>query len=230
MYKINRQVTHDNILPCVDDQYSFIRLFHSRPDMPSVDVYVDGFLRFRNIPYLGLSYYIPSRVAIRNIQVYEYGTQNLLLEVPEFEVLGGQIFTFTIDRIGEGLQILAIKDDINEKVYPDQTKVRFVNLTNEEISIDMTHIRQGIPKIIEVVPPSNVSNYVAAREGSYTIHVGTNNPGLYNPTARIALPIGKLNTVYLVGSLDMSSELFQAGGSAQFVIMVDGNTSFTTCK
>lgn len=230
MHKINRQVTHDNIIPCVDDQYSFIRLFHSRPDMPSVDVYVDGALRFRNIPYLGLSYYIPSRVATRNIQVYEYGTKNLLLEVPEFEITGGQIFTFTIDRVGENLEVLAIRDDINEKVYPDETKVRFVNLTGEELTVDMTYIRGGIPKIIEIIPPANVSNYVKTREGSYTIQAGTNKPGAYNPRARIALPIGKLTTIYIVGSLDPTSKLFQEGGSAQFVIIVDGNTAFTICK
>ena len=230
MFKINRQVTHDNVIPCVDDQYSFVRLFHSIPDMPSVDVYVDGALRFRNIPYLGLSYYIPSRVATRNIRVYETGTQNLLLEVPEYQVIGGQIFTFTLNRVGENLNILGVTDDINQKVYPDETKVRFINLTGEFINVEITHIRELIPPIRVPLEHAGVSDYIEAMAGSYKIYATTNKQGSYNPTARIALPVGKLTSIYLVGSLDPASKLFQEGGSAQFVIIVDGNTIFTICR
>jgi hypothetical protein len=71
---------------------------------------------------------------------------------------------------------------------------------------------------------------VKTTEGLYRIAVETNKPGAYNPTARVSLPIGKLTTVYIVGSLDPTSKLFKEGGSAQFVIIVDGNTSFTVCR
>jgi Domain of unknown function (DUF4397) len=229
MYKIKRQVSHDIIIPCVDDRNSFTRFFHSVPDMPPIDVYVDGIMRVKNIPYLGLSFYVSSVAGTHTVQYYESGTKNLLLDIPEHQSPGGNIITFTLDRVGENLNLLMIVDDISQKVYPDETKVRFVNLTGEEITIAMTYLSEETPLITERVKPAIPSEYVRTRAGLYSIKAVTNKPGAYNPTARIGLPIGKLTSIYIVGSLDPTLKLFKEGGSAQFVIIVDGNTMFSKC-
>ena len=229
MYKIKRQVSHDIIIPCVDDRNSFARFFHSRPDVPPIDIYVDGIMRVKNIPYLGLSFYVSSVAGKHKVQYYEAGTKNLLFEIPEHQIPGGNIITFTLDKQGEKPNLLMIVDDISQKVYPDETKVRFVNLTGEEISIEMTYLREDIPPITVFVEHAIPSDYIKTRAGSHSINATTSKVGAYSPTARISLPIGKLTSIYLVGSLDPTSKLFQEGGSAQFVIIVDGNTMFSKC-
>jgi len=134
----SRHLIDEPLIPCVPPEYSYVRFFHSLPQLEDVYIYIDGLLRSSRLSYLDMTYYVPFVRGKYDIQVYSAKENILVFEIEEFEIIGGQILTFAGAVDEEGIRFLPIIDDVNERVDPDETKIRFFNLDGGSISITLT--------------------------------------------------------------------------------------------
>jgi len=80
----NRQVINELIEPCTPPEYSFVRIFHSLPELPPVDIYVNNMLRAKNLSYKDMTPYMPSGFEKYNVKIFPAGTtDNPLLDISD---------------------------------------------------------------------------------------------------------------------------------------------------
>ena len=227
MFYNPRQVIHELINPCTPPQYSFIRGLQGIPELPPVDVYVNGMLRAKNLGYKDLTPYMPSGSEKNDVQIFLAGTKEKpLLDIKELPSQRGQIITFVILGSVEDIKLLPIVDDINEKIMPDETKIRFYNLDSSNISFDMTMANGSISKSLGF---AEGTEYTEINPGDHRFEVRSSNPNIRPITMNITLKPGRIYTVYITGSVDPHSPKYAQGNIPQIILAVDGNTTLTKC-
>jgi len=134
---MNRQDIYDTLNPCIDNQASMVRMFNLVPGI-SIDIYINDSPRVVGLEYGELSDYMPTIIGKRNLKVYQSQTDNLLLELQDFDIPPGQILTYVFFGSPSNVRMLPLLDDINETIAPDRTKVRFYNLDASDAALTIT--------------------------------------------------------------------------------------------
>lgn len=226
MYK-NRQTVQELEEPCVTRISALIRGFQSIPELPPVDVYVNDILTVRNFQFKDMSQYKTQCFETQNVKIFPTGTTDTPLAVIEnIPVPLGQILTFTITGSIKDIDIVPIIDDINERIRPDQTKIRFYNLDNSDISFEMS-LPQG--SISQTLSYNQGTNYDLINSGTHRFQLKSSNKNIRPIDIRIELKSGRIYTLYITGSMDPNSPLYSAGNIPQIILAVDGNTLYGKC-
>jgi hypothetical protein len=222
-----RQVIYELVEPCTPPEYSFIRGFHSLPELPPVDVYINNMLRARDFKYKDLSPYMPSGFESYDVQVFLAGTKEKpLLDVKELKTPRGQIVTFVLLGSVEDIRLVPIIDDINEPIMPDETKIRFYNLDSSPISYSMALPTGSISRSLNF---GEGTEYNEINPGQHKFEVRSNNPNIKPISITLNLKPGKIYTLYITGSIDPNSQSYAQGNIPQIILAVDGNTILGKC-
>lgn len=190
----------------------------------SIDIYVNNIPRFVNVEYRELSDYIPTVPGKRNVKIYQSQTNNLLLEVQDFEIPAGQIMTYAFFGSPSSLRLLPIIDDVNEKVMRDSTKVRFYNLDANSITFSAN---PNIGFTSRALASGEGTTYFETNPGNYTLQLrsSTQRP----QTVTITLNPSRLYTVYFFGSVNPDSPNYAQTNILQVTLVADGNSLFHKC-
>ena len=220
---IKRQIVFDTLNPCIDNQASIVRMFNTIPEL-SIDIYVNDTPRILNIRYSELLDYMPTIPGMRNLKVYESQSNNLLLEVPDFEISGGQIFTYAFFGSTSNLILLPIIDNINENIEPDQTKVRFYNLDSNVITFSAN---PSIGVQSRALSSGQGTDYFPVNPGIYTLRIisSNNRPKVIS----VSLKPGRIYTIYFFASINPDAPNYNQDNISQVALVVDGNTLFGKC-
>jgi hypothetical protein len=220
---INRQIAYEFLTPCLDQQASMIRTFNAIPGLTLLDIYINDVPRFLNVEYKELTDYIPSTPGPRNLKIYESQSNNLLLELENLNIPGGQILTHAIFGSLNNLLYLPVIDDINETVARDQAKVRFYNLDASTITLTLN---PTIGLTSRALASGRGTNYIGVNPGNYSLEIRT-------PSLSISLTInfnqGRIYTVYIIPSVSPDSPNYSVANIPQVILVVDGNTLFHKC-
>ncbi|MGB7605150.1 MAG: DUF4397 domain-containing protein [Lutisporaceae bacterium] len=194
---------------------SYIRVLHSSPDAPGVDIYVNENLIARDVIYKEFSPYIPIVGGLYNVKVYPTGTKinpviDTNINIPPSSI-------FTIAATGRLAEIgLTLVPEPPIKRLPDETFIRFVHLSPDAPNVDIT-LPDGT-KLFNDIEYKEIASYIPIKPGKYELQArtfGTNNVILTVPN--INFKPGKIYTVYLVG-------LTTGKPSLQVLIPLDGST------
>lgn len=113
-----------------------IRFFHTSPDAPAVDVYINGEeTPLRNMPYYQISPYFEYPAGTYQLSVYPTGqTNNPVLE-ETISIQSGESYTLAAAGLLEDIQLVVAVDE--DTVEPDQTKLRFWHLSPNAPEVDI---------------------------------------------------------------------------------------------
>jgi hypothetical protein len=201
-----------------------LRLFNAIPGA-SLDFYLNDVPRILNVEYIELTDYVPTYPGPRNIKVYQSKSDNLLLELENLDLPGGQIITDAYAGSLNNIKRIRIIDDINESVLPDQTKIRFYNLDAADITFTFG---QAADLQSNILASGSGTNYILINPGNYNLEIRSANQAKSTKT-RIPINSGRIYTVYFIASTDPSSPNYSNINIPQVVLVVDGNTFFHKC-
>jgi Domain of unknown function (DUF4397) len=194
--------------------------------LPPIDFYANDIPRITNIEYKELTNYIPTGPERRNAKIYQSNSNNLLLEIENFELIGGQIVTFALWGGSNNLKLLPILDDVNENIRPDETQIRFYNLDSYPITFNFEPYTGSSSRALS---SGSGSAYSQVNPGSYRLEVRSYNKAMPVKTVTLPLNPGRIYTVYFIPSVDPSSPIYAQANIPQVVLVVDGNTFFNKC-
>jgi hypothetical protein len=215
-----RQLIYDLPETCLDNRVSMGRTLNAIPESGPIDICVNDIPFILNIEYKELTTYRPALTVISNVKYcYSGDRDNILLEIIEFPLQGGQLMTFALVDFSSGFEVLPIIDDINEKVAPDETKVRVYNL-------DASNLLLTLGKVSRSLSPGTGTEYIEISPGRYELLVQTTSKKSIN----INLNPGRIYTIYILGSMNVKSPGYSIGNIPQVILAVDGNTILSKCE
>jgi hypothetical protein len=195
------------------------RTLNAIPGSDPIDIYVNEIPFLLNLDYMELSTYRPVLPVTGDVKYYPSGNRdNLLLELKDYLLQGGQIITFALVNFSKGMEVLPIFDDINERVAPDKTKIRIYNL-------DASNLTFSLGAITSSLAPGNGTDYIDINPGRHRLDVQSTN----QKTININFNPGRIYTIYIVGSINAESPSYATGNIPQVILAVDGNTIFDKC-
>lgn len=190
----------------------------------SIDIYVNNNPRIVGLEYRELSDYMPTVPGKRNVKIYQSQTDNLLLEIQDFEIPPGQILTYAFFGSLSNIRMVTILDDINEDVIRDGTKVRFYNLDAFGVTFSANPSMGFTSKALA---SGEGTNYIEVNSGNYNLEVRSSNQR--PKTITITFNPGRLYTVYFFGSVSPDTPNYAQNNILQIALVVDGNTLFNKC-
>ena len=197
-----------------------VRTLNAIPGSGSIDLLVNNVPFLLGLEFMELSIYRPALPLVGDVTYYPSGNRdNLLLELKNYELLGGQIMTFALTDFSKGMEVVPIVDDINQRVAPDETKVRVYNL-------DATNLAFTLGTLSRNLLPGTGTEYIGINPGRYKLNVKTTSQKSMN----INLNPGRIYTIYILGSINAKSPSYKTGNIPQVILAVDGNTVFDKCE
>lgn len=196
------------------------RTLNAIPESGPIDIYVNDIPFILDIEYKELTTYRPALIVIGDVKYYYTGNRvDIILEIKDFPLIGGQLMTFAFVDFPSGFKVLPIIDDINEKVEPDKTKVRIYNL-------DASNLLFTLGELSSTLSPGTGTEYFDINPGRHKLEVETTTQKSIN----INLKPGRIYTIYIVGSMSIKSPGYSTGNIPQIILAVDGNTILDKCE
>jgi hypothetical protein len=194
---------------------SYIRVLHSSPDAPAVDVYTNGNLIARGLSYRQFTPYLPVPPGNYQVEVFRAGTNQNPLVSTAVTVPSRSIATVAATGMLNDLSLFTVPDLPTAK-QPGKVNIRFVHLSPNTPRVDIT-LPNGT-KIFSNVGYRETTPYLPVDPGNYTLEArlaGTSQVALYVPN--INLRPDRFYTVYAIG-------LSSGNPPLQVLIPLDGNS------
>lgn len=184
---------------------SYIRVFHSSPNAPAVDVYANDNLIAKNLSYKQMQQYLP--IPIGNYQIKVYPTGEMTDPVISTNV-------YIPENIVYNLAVIGSLPDISMYTIPEPTVannsggpcIRFVHLSPNAPAVDVKLSDDTL--VFNNVAYKDITNYACIPSGTYTFKVtpaGTDTEVLTIPD--VTLDTNNLYTIYAIGQVGESPGL-----------------------
>jgi len=180
-----------------DMDVSYVRVFHASPNGPSIDIYVNGGLAFKNLSFKSFSEYVQLPMGEYKIEVFPAGqketpilTQNIKL--PEKEVI-------TIAAVGnfEDLQLIPYIEGNADNLPENESRVRIIHLSPDAPNVDVLVDGNLAFKDIGFM---DATDYAQLSSGAYNLTVNLADTKDTVLTANAELKSQKVYTIYVVGN------------------------------
>jgi hypothetical protein len=178
---------------------SYFRVLHASPKSPSVDVYINDMLKFKNLAYADFTDYVEVMTGNYNVKIYPAGNKTSLVLSKNIFVPPGKVYTVSAMGILPNIDLLPIPET---KVMDPLNKV-FVKFAHLSPNVGPVDIVLPDGKILfKNVNYKEYTDYIEVPPGTYTLEArptGTSTSILYVPNIR--LKSDRYYTVYAVGLL-----------------------------
>ena len=205
----------DNSLYRVATMNSYIRVLHSSPKSPAVDVYINDILKFKNLTYGSFTDYVEVISGDYNIKLYPAGTKITPVLNKNIFIPPEKIYTAAaIGTLPNIDLLLVLEPKVNNP--SNNAYIKFAHLSPNAGAVDVTLPDGKI--LFKNVKYKESTDYIEVPPGTYTLEVkptGTQTIALYVPNVR--LKSQHFYTVYAIGL---------AGGNPglQALIPLDGSS------
>ena len=183
----------------------YVRVIHTVPDAPSVDVYANDTLLVNNLAYGNYTDYLPVPEGMYEISLYATGTRNTPVISNMLTVNRNAMLTVAAAGLLRNIELLAITD-ADEAEMPGKAMVRFLHLSPNAPAVDITLPNGTV--IFSNVSFRHITSYIDVTPMNYTLQVrvaGTSNVVLTVPN--VNLEEDKYYTVYAIGLVGQQPEL-----------------------
>ncbi|SHH93067.1 protein of unknown function [Sporobacter termitidis DSM 10068] len=200
---------------------SYTRILHAAPDMPPVDVYVNGNPVAMNLAYKQTAGYFTVSPCTYHIKIFPSGKKYGECPIAEacFEICAKTATTFAFlgdCRCGTGLLgIQEIFDPCRRLRERCKAYVRFINLSPNSPPLDVAIV--GGTRLFRNVPYTTHTKYTPVDPGTYVFQLrpaGSRQQGV--ASAPVTLERGTTSTVYALGNVGGTPPL-------ETIATVDGN-------
>ena len=123
--------------PSDEIQVGYVRVMHTVPNAPNVDIYLDDEMIIENLAYGDFTDYLPVQEGTYKVSVYVSGSQDTPVVENMLPVKRDEMLTVaavgTLDNIG----LLSITD-ANSDIIPGTVMARFIHLSPDAPAVDIT--------------------------------------------------------------------------------------------
>jgi hypothetical protein len=183
----------------------YVRVIHTVPDAPNVDVYANDNLIINNLGYGDYTDYLPIPEGTYKVSLYVAGTKNSPVLSNMITVNENSILTVAAAGTLSDIGLLAITD-ANASKMADKAMIRFLHLSPNAPAVDIT-LPDGTV-IFSNVSFRHITPYIDVSPMNYTLQVrvaGTSNVVLTVPN--VNLKADEYYTVYAIGLAGEEPEL-----------------------
>ena len=194
----------------------YVRVIHTVPDAPNVDIYANDKLIINNLAYGSYTDYLPIPEGTYKISLYVAGTKNSPVLANMLTVNKNSILTVAAVGTLSDIGLLAITD-ADETRKPGKAMARFLHLSPNAPAVDITLPNGTV--IFSNISFKHITSYIDVAPMNYTLQVrvaGTSNVVLTVPN--LNLNADKYNTVYAIGLVGENPEL-------DALLLLDGENS-----
>lgn len=199
-----------------ESSMGYVRVIHTVPDAPNVDIYANNKLIINNLAYGSYTDYLPVPEGTYKISLYVAGTKNSPVLANMLTVNKNSILTVaavgTLSDIG-----LLVITDVNETRKPGKAMIRFSHLSPNAPAVDITLPNGTV--IFSNISFKHITSYIDVVPMNYTLQVrvaGSSNVVLTVPN--VNLTADKYYTVYAIGLVGENPEL-------DALLLLDGENS-----
>ncbi|MFD1737988.1 DUF4397 domain-containing protein [Bacillus salitolerans] len=208
-YKCHLQAMNQ-ALTCMQTQHGYraegagnpnakVRILHTSPNAPAVDIYVNGGRVVQNVAFKQVSRYLDVPGGSHTLEIYPTGQKNNPVLRESITLMPGVYYTAAATGPLNELELLALVD--KPFVEYGQAKVRFVHLSPDVKAVDVATKRGNV--LFSGVSFGEASTYQNVTPGKVDLQVlvtGTSDVALSVPTANI-----RPNTAYTVYALGLAT-------------------------
>ena len=194
----------------------YVRIIHTVPDAPNVDIYANDKLIVTNLSYGKYTDYLPIPEGMYKISLYVAGTKDSPVLSNMLTVNKNSILTVAAVGNLSDIGLLAI-NDANEVKKTGKAMIRFLHLSPNAPAVDITLPNGTV--IFSNISFKHITPYIDVIPMNYTLQVrvaGTANVVLTVPN--VNLDADKYYTVYAIGLVGGKPEL-------QALLLLDGENS-----
>ncbi len=175
----------------------YVRVIHTVPDAPNVDVYANDELIVSNLSYSHYTDYLSIPEGTYTISLYVAGTKDSPVLANMLTVNRNSILTVAAVGTLSDIGLLAIAD-ANVSRTPGKAMIRFLHLSPNAPAVDITLPNGTV--IFSNISFRHITSYIDVAPMNYTLQVrvaGTSNVVLTVPN--INLIADKFYTIYAIG-------------------------------
>ncbi|WP_027340629.1 DUF4397 domain-containing protein [Halonatronum saccharophilum] len=190
----------------------FIRLLHSSPDAPAVDVYANNMKVASNLSFKDLTGYLRLRSGRYNIEVFPAGRRMNPVLQENIVIRSGSISTASVIGRVRNLNLLAIEDP-KENPTRDIAYIRAAHLSPNAPAVD---IELNGRRVFRNLSYRDVTRHFSVSPGTYNLSIyiaGTDTRVLEIPN--VVLQPGFYYTTFALGLVDEEPPL-------QTITSIDG--------
>ena len=184
---------------------AYIRLLHASPNAPSVDIYANGQLLFRDLKYGKSTRYLEVESGVVRIQVFVTGTRKNPVIVKNLWVFARTHSTVAIINKLENIALQKINEpEINH--YLNRSLIRAIHLSPNAPAVDVL-TEDGV-KLFSNISYKQVSMYKPVAVGKHTLKVNVAGTDKTVLTIKdVELKKGKIYSVYIIGLVNSEPAL-----------------------
>lgn len=191
----------------------YVRIIHTVPDAPNVDIYANDKLIVNNLGYGDYTDYLSIPEGTYKISLYVAGTKDSAVLSNMLTVNKNTLLTVAAAGTLSDIGLLAIAD-ANQSRKSGKAMIRFLHLSPNAPAVDITLPNGTV--IFSNVSFKQITPYIDVAPMNYTLQVrvaGTSNVVLTVPN--VNLDADKYYTVYAIGFAGKEPEL-------EALLLVDG--------
>nr|WP_314463072.1 DUF4397 domain-containing protein [uncultured Clostridium sp.] len=191
--------------PSDEVHVGYLRVMHTVPNAPNVDIYVDDEMIIDNLAYGDFTDYLPVQEGTYRVSLYVTGTQDAPIIENMLPVERDVMLTVAAVGTPDNIGLLSITD-ANGEIIEGKAMVRFIHLSPDAPAVDIT-LPDGTV-IFPNVAFKQVTPYIPADPMNLTLQVrpaGSTDIVLEIPN--IPLTEDSFNTIYAVGLLQGDPQL-----------------------
>ena len=195
----------------IKNNSSLVRVFHTAPQAPNVDVYVNDQMVFSNLAFGDFTRYVYLDEGEYNVSVYLAGQKDRPVINQMVDIPSQQIFTVAATGNLDNLGLLVIPDKVSKSPSQNYSSVRVIHLSPNAPGVDI--LVDG-DTLFEDISFGEGTDYVDLNPGTYNVNVVLNTDKSVLLPLKVTLNPDKIYTIYIIGNLP----------TLQAVQVVDGNT------
>lgn len=182
-----------------------IRVLHSSPTAPAVDVYADNSLIAENIYFGTVSKYINLPAGEFTLYIYQAGTKDKPLFNKVVDLTPNNYYTVAAINLPENLDLILIQDS-NGSSNPSISFLRTVQLSPTAPLLDVS-ISNG-RKLFKLLEYKEQSGYLPISPGVYDLSIFPSNATAFvTLIPNIKIDMAKFYTLYIIGLMGADPKL-----------------------
>lgn len=213
MLNNNYYISNSNVQNNRNNNMGYVRIFHTVPNAPNVDIYADDNKIVEDLAYGDYTNYLSVPAGTYKISLYATGTDTPVISNMLTVNRNSKKTVAAVGMLND-IGFLSIPDS-NIPMETDRAMIRFVHLSPNAPAVDIT-LPDGTP-LFQNVSFKQLTNYVAVPPDEYTVSVrlaGTETNVLNVPDLNL-----RANNYYSAYAIGLAGE----SPSLEAVLLTDKN-------
>ncbi|MEH7113492.1 DUF4397 domain-containing protein [Neobacillus niacini] len=177
-----------------------VRFLHTSPDAPDVDIYINGQMKVKHLPFKVASNYLPLKPGKHHIDIYPTGNSVDSVLNKKITIDPGKSYTLAIIDSVKKMRLLPYLTQ--PEVPPNESKIRFLHLSPDTGTLDIAVKDRDV--VFPNITYKQATNYLGIMP--MTVDLEVREAG----TKQVVLPMPKAqfrpNETYTIVLIGLSKE------------------------